>query len=124
MTASPGAIAARREIWASLAGLLRAYLAAVSLGGEPIPAMVVQVSDTEIHLEGVHRTIKLSMQLRTGDGYWAFYRAAAEGEDSGDTMLEEGAFRLSLDSTFVWSGKRGKLEMDAVAEALVTMILS
>lgn len=123
MTASVGEIAARREIWVSFATLLRVYLAAASVGDEPPQAILIEVRPGVLHIEGLRRTVKLDMQVRTGEGYWAVYGAATESDPAGDTLLEEGAFRLKMDGSFTWSGKRGRVEMDAVAEALATLVL-
>ncbi len=119
LTASIGEFAARQEMWVSFANLLRAYLAAACLGQEVPQAMLVEARRSELHLEGPRKTIKLDLQVRSGEGYWAIYDVKAA-----DSLLDEGAFRLALDGTFSWSGKAGSLEMDALAEALATLVLS
>ncbi len=106
-------------MWVSFGNLLRAYLAAASLGQEVPQAMLVEARRSELHLEGPRRTIKLDLQMRSGEGYWAIYDVKAA-----DSLLDEGAFRLALDGTFSWSGKPGTLEMDALAEALATLVLT
>ena len=107
----------------SFATLLRVYLAASSFDEEPPQAIVVEISPGTVHLEGLRRTVKLNMQIRTGEGYWGVYGAATENDPAADTLLNEGAFRLALDGTFTWSGKRGRVEMDAIAEALATLVM-
>ena len=108
-------------MWLSFSNLLRAYLAAGSLGQEIPQAMLLEARRNELHLEGPRRTVKLDLQLRSGEGYWAIYDMKAV---AADTPLDEGGFRLALDGTFSWSGKPGSLEMDALAEALATLVLS
>ena len=86
--------------------------------------MLLEAPPDELHLEGPRRTIKLSLQLRSGEGYWAVYGVPAAGADTeAAQLLDEGAFRLTLGAQFEWSGARGKMEMDALAEALVTLVL-
>ena len=123
MTASAGQIAARRELWISFRSLLQAYLAAASLGQQVPQAMLIDSKKNELHLEGPRRTIKLDLQLRSGEGYWAVYDIGSHMAADGDSLLDEGAFRLAMDGTFAWSGKSGKLEMDALAEALATLVM-
>ncbi len=109
-------------MWISFANLLRAYLAAASLG-QPIPlGMLLEARKNELHLEGPRRTIKLDLQMRSGEGYWAIYDL--DKAVNGESLLDEGAFRLAPDGTFAWSGKPGSLEMDALAEALATLVMT
>ena len=121
MTASLGEIAARQEMWISFATLLRAYLAAASLGQEVPQAMLVEPRKNELHLEGPRRTIKLDLQMRSGEGYWAIYDLARA--TNGESLLGGGACGLAMDGRFAWSDKAGALEMDALAEALATLVL-
>ena len=106
----------REELWLSFRSLLQAYLAAGSLGMDVPQAALLEAEAGELQLVGAERTVKLVFEARTGEGYWAVY--------TGPTMLDEGAFRLGIDSLLEWSGKPQRQEMDAVAEALVTLVLS
>ncbi len=124
MTASAGEIAARQEIWVSFGNLLRAYLAAACLGQAVPQGMLVEPRRNELHLVGPRRNVKLDLQMRSGEGYWAVYDLDAARAPDHNALLDEGAFRLALDGTFAWSGKPGTLEMDALAEALATLVLS
>ena len=108
--------AARAELWISFRSLLQAYLAAGSLDTEVPQALVVDPQPGQLQIVGAAHTVQLEMRPETGEGYWAMY--------AGSVMLDEGGFRLGLDAQFEWSGKPGRLEMDAVAEALATMVLA
>ncbi len=116
MTGNPTDKAAREELWISFRSLLQAYLAAGCLGAEVPQALVLEPEPRQLQIVGTAHTVKLEMRPETGEGYWAVY--------AGSVMLDEGALRLGLDAQFEWSGKAGRLEMDAVAEALATLVLS
>ena len=108
--------AAREELWISFRSLLQAYLAAATAGTEVPQALVVEPQPRQLQIVAAAHTVTLEMRPETGEGYWAMYKQAA--------LLDEGTFRLHLDASFEWSGKPGRLEMDAVAEALATLVLS
>ena len=125
--------AAREELWISFRSLLRVYLAAGSLGGLPdVPqAALLEPKPDQLHLVGLTHTVQLEWKSETGEGYWVVHERPVEGATSLDEnslgtagMLDEGAFRLHLDGEFDWSGKPGRLGMDAVAEALAMLVLS
>ncbi len=116
MTAKPTDRAARAELWTSFRSLLQAYLAAASLGMEVPQALLAEPQPLELQIVGARHTATLEVLLDTGEGYWAVF--------TGSAMLDEGPFRLGLDGMFEWSGKPGRLEMDAVAEALATLVLT
>ena len=112
--------------------MLQVYLAAGSLGGlQDVPqALVLEPEHNQLHLVGLAHTVQLEWNPQTGEGYWVVHeqpadRAAVLDEGSLGTagMLDEGAFRLGLDGEFDWSGKPGRLSMDAVAEALAALVL-
>lgn len=107
---------ARAELWASFRSLLQAYLAAASLGLEVPQALLAEPEPGQLQIVGTTHTAQLELRLETGEGYWAAF--------AGAVMLDEGPFRLGLDGTFEWGGKPGRLEMDAVAEALATLVLT
>ena len=107
--------AVREELWTSFRSLLQAYLAAATIGMDVPQAALLEAEAGELQLVGMERTVKLAFAARSGEGYWAVY--------TGASMLDEGAFRLGLDSLLEWSGKAQRQEMDAVAEALVTLVL-
>ncbi len=116
LTANPSETAVREELWTSFRSLLQAYLAAGSMGMDVPQVALLEAEAGELQLVGAQRTVKLAFAARSGEGYWAIY--------TGSAMLDEGAFRLGLDSLLEWSGKANRQEMDAVAEALVTLVLS
>ncbi len=116
MTADWTDKAAREELWTSFRSLLQAYLAAATGGTEVPQAMVLEPQPRQFQMVAAAHTVTLEMRPETGEGYWAVYKQAV--------LLDEGAFRLHLDARFEWSGKPGLLEMDAVAEALATLVLS
>ncbi len=116
MTANPTDELARRELWTSFRSLLQAYLAAGSLGADIPQVALLEARPGELQIIGSARTVQLAFEPGTGEGYWAVF--------TGASMLDEGVFRLGLDSLLEWSGKAGRQEMDAVAEALVTLVLS
>ncbi len=110
--------AARRELWISFCALIRAYVAAAQMGSEPALVLVSQPSETELELVGGARSIRLS--LEPAAGYWVMHQAPGAGEAA---LLAEGAFRIGMDSLVEWTGLPGRQPMDAVAEALATLIL-
>ncbi len=114
MTANAPDRVAREELWISFRALLQAYLAAGSLGGDVPKALLAEGDDQSLQIVGVARTVTLELKPESGEGYWAVF--------SGSSLLDEGAFRLHLDAEFEWSGKPGRLAMDAVAEALATLV--
>lgn len=128
MTVNPssGDEQALREIWSSFRSLLQAYLAAGSVAVEVAQALLVSGESTPgdptatLHVVGAANTIKLVFEPVSGKGYWAVY--GSPGKDA-TVPLDEGQFRLAPDATFEWSGKQGRLELDAVAEALTMLAL-
>ena len=136
MTASlaePTEQAAREELWISFRSLLQVYLAAGSIGGSPdVPqALVHERQPHQLHIIGLTHTVQLEWKPETGEGYWVIHEQPSTGATALDErtlgtagMLDEGAFRLHLDGEFDWSGKPGRLGMDAVAEALAVLVLS
>ncbi len=116
MTGNSTDKAAREELWISFHSLLQAYLAAGCMGAEVPQALVLAPEPHQLQLVGTAHTAKLEIRPETGEGYWAVF--------TGAVMLDEGAFRLGLDALFEWSGKTGRLEMDAIAEALATLVLT
>lgn len=124
--------AVRRELWTSFRSLLQAYLAAGSVGVEVAQALVVAGPEAAhsipatLHVLGAANTVRLALDFYSGEGYWAVFGSARAREKSGggnEIPLDEGQFRLGMDSLFEWSGKAGRLEMDAVAEALAMIAL-
>lgn len=119
---------ALREIWSSFRSLLQVYLAAGSMGVEVAQALLVTGESLpgedalNVHVVGAANTIKLAFAPGSGKGYWAVYGRLGKSND-GAVPLDEGQFRLALDATFEWSGKQGRLELDAVAEALTVVAL-
>jgi hypothetical protein len=114
---------ARRELWVSFRGLVQAYLAGGTIGSSVPPVLVTESGPGALQIAGLHHTIRLELRLDTGEGYWGVSKApVSEGQDA--EILDEGAFRLHLNAQFDWTGKPGPLEMDAVAEALATLVLS
>ncbi len=116
--------AARRELWVSFGSLVRAYVAAAQAGVHqiddgPPEVFVVQSSEQEIELVGRARTLRLAFDAAKAEGYWVMHHGPA----SDDTLLAEGAFRIGMDSLVEWTGLPGRQEMDAVAEALATLVL-
>ncbi len=105
----------REELWISFRSLLQAYLAAAGTGTDIPQAAVLEARAGELQLVGAERTVQLRFDAATGEGYWAVF--------TGASMLDEGAFRMGLDSLLEWSGKPERQEMDPVAEALVTLVL-
>ncbi len=112
--------AARRELWISFGSLVRAYVAAAQIGSEPAEALVLQTRQDELELVSGKRTIRIMLEAGKAEGYWAMYQAPAASDD---TLLAEGAFRIGMDSLVEWTGLPGRQEMDAVAEALATLVL-
>ncbi len=106
--------AAREELWISFRALLQAYLAAGSVGSDMPRALLAESGSHSLQIVGSTRTINLELKPDAGEGYWAVF--------SGPNLLDEGAFRLHLDAEFEWSGKPGRLPIDAVAEALATLV--
>lgn len=77
-----------------------------------------------LDLVGTMNTVRLALHFSTGEGYWAIFGSLDKDSHKGNEVpLDEGQFRLGLDSLFTWSGKQGPLEMDAIAEALVMLVL-
>ena len=112
--------AARRELWISFASLLRAYVAAAQMGLEVAQVFVLQAHADELELVSSSRTIRIVLDAGKAEGYWVMHQAPAL---SPDTLLAEGAFRIGMDSLVEWTGLPGRQEMDAVAEALATLVL-
>ena len=112
--------AVRRELWTSFTSLLRSYVAAAQVGIDPPLVLVAQPSDDLLELVAVTQVVKLTLVRGQAEGYWAIYRLPETGDD---VPLAEGAFRLGLDSLMEWTGLPGRQEMDAVAEALATLVL-
>lgn len=108
----------------SFRSLLRAYLAAASMGTEVPQVLLLEPDAGRLQIIGAARTVKLEFTAATGEGYWAIHGSMpAMGESAGEGLLDEGAFRLHLDAEFDWSGKAGRLPMDQVAEALAMLAL-
>ncbi len=112
--------AAREELWVSFRSLLRAYLAAATLGTDVPEVLLHTLPRSEVQVVGPRHTVTLQFQTHSGEGYWAI----AGQPETNSSVLDEGAFRLHLDGQMEWSGKPGRLEMDAVAEALATLVIS
>jgi len=112
--------AARRELWVSFASLVRSYLTAAQIGIDPPQVLVVQSGPDDLELLGSNRTIRLQLSAGQAEGYWAMYASPAPEDDS---LLAEGAFRIGMDGMMDWTGLAGRQQMDAVAEALTTLIL-
>ncbi len=108
-----------REIWASFCSLVRSYVAGAQVGMNPPAVLAVQPNEDEVELVSNTRTIRLTLDAGHAEGYWVMHQAPA----SDDTLLAEGAFRIGMDSLIEWTGLPGRQEMDAVAEALATLIL-
>jgi hypothetical protein len=117
---------ARREVWVSFQSLLQAYLAAATIGTAIPPVLITKTANGAIQIAGLAHTVRLELRQDTGEGYWAVSKAPLTGLAPGDEpeILDEGAFHFHLNAQFDWTGKAGPLEMDAVAEALATLILS
>lgn len=115
LTANATNRAAREELWTSFRALLQAYLAASSLGSEMPEALLAECGPHSLQVVGATHTVKLELKPDSGEGYWAVF--------AGPNLLDEGAFRLHLDAEFEWSGKPGRLAIDAVAEALATLVV-
>lgn len=120
MTANATDAAARREIWISFRSLLQAYLAAGAAGAEIPQVLLAEPEADMLQIVGAGRSVRLELTAATGQGYWVIH-GKPEAEDG--LPLSEGAFRLGLDAQFEWSGKPGRMEMDAVAEALAMLVL-
>jgi hypothetical protein len=114
---------ARRELWVSFGRLVQAYLAAATIGSTVPPALVTETGPSALQIAGLQHTIRLELRPETGEGYWAVSKAPISQTDDAE-ILDEGAFRLHLNAQFDWTGKPGPLEMDAVAEALATLVIS
>jgi hypothetical protein len=112
--------AVRRELWVSFGSLVRSYVAAAQVGLEPPQVLVVQASEDELELVSSHCSVRLAFAAGKDEGYWVMHQAAVASDD---TLLAEGAFRIGMDGLVEWTGLPGRQEMDAVAEALATLIL-
>lgn len=112
--------AARRELWISFGSLVRSYVAAAQVGLEVAEVLVLQANPDELEVVSSSRTIRIVLDAGQAEGYWVMHQAPAL---SPDTVLAEGAFRIGMDSLIDWTGLPGRQEMDAVAEALATLIL-
>jgi hypothetical protein len=112
--------AVRRELWISFGSLMRSYVAAAQVGIDPPQLMVMQASEDELELVASHRSMRLAFAAGKDEGYWVMHQAAVASDD---TLLAEGAFRIGMDSLVEWTGLPGRQEMDAVAEAVTTLIL-
>ena len=112
--------AAREELWVSFRSLLHAYLAGAAMGAVVPQALLHDLSHGKLQIVSTRHTVALELNTRTGEGYWAIF----EQPETNSSVLDEGAFRLHLDGQMEWSGKPGRLEMDAVAEALATLVIS
>ena len=113
---------ARRELWVSFRGLVQAYLAAATIGSAVPPVLVTETGPGALQIAGLQHTIRLELRPDTGEGYWAISKAPMTDATDAE-ILDEGAFRLHLNAQFDWTGKPEPLEMDAVAEALATLVL-
>ena len=126
LTAEATDAEARRELWISFRGLLQAYLAAATIGLAVPPVLLTETGSGALQIVGLVHTVRLEFRPDTGEGYWAVSTAPASGSSSNGEaeVLDDGAFRLHLNAQFDWTGKPGPLEMDSVAEALATLVLS
>jgi hypothetical protein len=126
LTAEATDTEARRELWVSFRGLLQSYLAAATIGTSVPPVILTNTEPGALQIAGLAHTVRLELEPDTGEGYWAVSKAPVSEAGSGaePEILDEGAFRLHLNAQFDWTGKPGPLEMDAVAEALATLVLS
>ena len=115
-----GEEAARRELWISFGSLIRAYVAGAQAGLEPPQVLVSQAGEDDLELVSSRRSIRLHLDPGEEAGYWVMYQAP---DASDNTLLGEGAFRIGMDSLVEWTGLPGRQEMDAVAEALATLIV-
>ena len=111
--------AAREELWISFRSLLRAYLAAATLGTNVPEVLLHDLPHSKLQIVSMRHTVSLEFNTHSGEGYWAIFGRV----ETDEAMLDEGAFRLHLDGQMEWSGKPGQLEMDAVAEALAMLVL-
>jgi hypothetical protein len=116
---TPSEEAVRRELWISFVSLIRSYVAAAQIGADLAEVLVAQSSEHELELVSKARTVRLTLDEGSAAGYWVMHLGAAVD----DTLLAEGAFRIGMDSLVEWTGLPGRQEMDAVAEALATLIL-
>ncbi len=114
---------ARRELWVSFRGLVQAYLAAATIGSAVPPVLVTETGRGKLQIAGLRHTVRLELRPDTGEGHWTVTRAPISASGSSE-VLDEGVFRFHLNAQFDWTGKPGPLEMDAVAEALATLVLS
>ena len=115
-----GEDAVRRELWISFGSLVRSYVAAAQMGMEVAQVLVLQEEPDELELVSESRTIRIVLDAGQSAGYWVLHQGPAL---SPDTLLAEGAFRMGMDSLVEWTGLPGRQEMDAVAEALATLVL-
>jgi hypothetical protein len=111
----------RSELWISFRGLLQAYLAVGSLGVSVPRVLFTETSQFSLQIDGARKSMGLIFHPETGEGAWTVSQAPT-GNEYGSP--EQGVFRLHLNAQFDWSGKPGPLEMDAVAEAIATLVLS
>ncbi len=112
--------AVRLELWISFGTLVRSYVAAAQVGQEVAQALVLQAQPDELEVVSGSRTMRIVRDAGQCAGYWVMHQGPAL---SPDTVLAEGAFRIGMDSLVEWTGLPGRQEMDAVAEALATLIL-
>ncbi len=109
----------RLELWSSFRSLLQSYLAAASMGSEVPLAGVLSPAEGQIQVVGASRSVALYFRAETGIGKWELHG----GSEAGETLIDEGVFRLHLNGELEWSGKAGLIPMDQVAEALAMLVV-
>lgn len=117
--ASGGAASVLSELWVSFVALIRSYVAAHDLA-KPVSnhALVDEGEDGHVTLRGEHKTLGLEFDAATGAGNWTVY----ENDPGPERALEQGKFRIGLDSQVALSDRAGKLELEVAAEAFTAKV--
>ncbi len=103
------------ELWISFVSLLRSHLGALQTTGKLAQAEFVMLSEGEIEIVDLARTLHVSLQTASGSGEWGLRRM---GE-----MIAAGAWTLHSDATA--SLDQGRLQdMELAVEALVEKLWS
>ena len=117
MTA-PAASSLYRELWISLASLIRSYVAAHDIGRPTGRALVDDGEDGHLTLRGENKILAIDFDAASGSGSWVMY----EDDPGPERVLSKGTYTIGEDSQVEFSDRRGKLEMEIAAEAFTAKV--
>jgi hypothetical protein len=115
---APAASDVYRELWISLASLIRSYVAGHEIGQVTGRAVVDAGEDGRLTVRGEKLILTLRFDAATGSGSWT----TCEDDPGPEKVLAQGEFQVGEDSQVEFSGRRGKLDLEVAAEAFTAKI--